>query len=312
MIQLSKFEPGKHYDLPEEDWDDIFPSEHNVRKTDIQGTLEWNELRASIKKDWVDDDLEITPDGAIWDGQRRYLLARELVVEERIELAEKGEVPPERTLPLRVRDLTPEEQIKRSLNKNILRKDVGVHDVANSLGNLIEILDTQAAVAEFLGQSDSWVSERLAVLSTPQQKFDDKTKKVVEKKSKQPDMSKVSSGKVSTVGELLSSLGEQPKKIQKRVVENTSTLPRDQLKDLKDEVKKKVKKGDTVTPEDLEEKIEEKKEIVKRTVNRTFRLQKHLNELLKTAEGRGYIEDQHEYVNDLLSAGLTELGLIDA
>ena len=85
MIQLSKFEPGKHYDLPEEDWDDIFPSEHNVRKTDIQGTLEWNELRASIKKDWVDDDLEITPDGAIWDGQRRYLLARELVVEERIE-----------------------------------------------------------------------------------------------------------------------------------------------------------------------------------------------------------------------------------
>lgn len=312
MIRLSKFEPGKHYDLPEEDWDDIFPSEHNVRKTDVQGTIEWNELRASLVKDWVDDDLEITPSGAIWDGQRRYLLAREIVLEEKIEYAERGEDPPERTLPLRVRDLTPEEQIKRSLNKNILRKDVGVHDVANSLAGLIDLLDTQTAVAEFLGQSDSWISERLAVLSTPQQKFDKKDKKVVEKKSKRPDMSDVPSGKVSTVAELLSSMGDQPKKIEKKVVESSSTLPRDQLKDLKDKVADKVKDGEVVTPEDLEKEIEKKKEIVKRTVNRTFRLQKHLNELLKTAEGRGYIEDQHEYMNGLLSAGLTDLGLIDA
>jgi hypothetical protein len=315
MLQLTTkeelmpiFEAGKFYDLPEKDWDMIFPSEYNVRKTDIEGTIEWDELYASMRRDWVEDHLEITPDGAIWDGQRRFALARQIVAEEKIESEESGKDRPERCLPLRCRDLTPEEQIKRSLNKNLLRKDVGAHDVAESLSDLIGILETQNAVAEFLGQSPAWISERIAVLSTPQRKYDKKEQKVVTDKKKTPNLKDVPKGKVSSVADLLATIdGTSDEK--EDVAKKVSKLPRDQIKDLKDEVKKTTAKGDVVSSDKVQEKIEEKEEVVKRTVNRTFRLQREINDFLKVAEGRGYIEDQHEFVNDALRNGLRDVGM---
>jgi len=317
MMQLNEidakvelFKSGQRYLLPEEDWVRIYPSEYNVRKTDIEGTVEWVELKASIKVDGITEDLDVTPKGAIWDGQLRNKIIREIVAEEILEYQEdpklSGAVRAERVIPIITSDLTPLEQTKRSINKNTLRKDVNAHDLAKGIAFIIEELGTQHDAGIFLGQEDTWISERLAVLSTPERTFDKETEKVKEEESKALPLDKVPKGKVSDIGGLISSTGKGSRKLKRVIAEEASKLPRDELKKLKKEVKKEKK----TTAEEVLEKIEEKKKKIKATVNRTFRLDRNINDALKIAEGRGLIDDQHMYVNGLLIGGLTELGVL--
>lgn len=301
------FKDGYTYHLPEEDWDLISPSDNNIRKTDIQG-VDWDEFKATIKQDGIDDPLDVTPEGAISDGQRRYLAIREIVAEEKLEYEEydDGRVRAGRTIPIYCSDLTPIEELKRGINKNVHREGINAHDLANGISDIVEELGSQHDAAIFLAMSDAWVSERLAVLSTPERSFDPKEKKVVEKKREAISVDDVPKSKLSTVGGLLSSTGGS-KTLRKKIVEEAKTLPREDLKKLK----KEVKEEKDITPEEVVEKIEEAKEKIKRTTNRTFRLDNEVNDGLNVAKGRGMITDHHEFGNKALREALRDLGVLD-
>lgn len=299
------FKAGQSYRLPEEDWGMIFPSEHNIRKTDIKGTIEWDDLRASIKEGGIDDSLDVTPDGGVTDGQRRLLAIQEIVEEEDAECQEMGTVREGRVIPISVEDLTSDQVLKKSINKNVHRKDIDAHDLADGISDLVESRGSQHAAALFLGMSDAWVSDRLAVLSTPERSFDKKEQKVIEKKVEPISIENVPKSKVSDVGELLRS-GGQSKRLKKTIVEKAGDLPRTELRKLK----KQVKKEKDITPEKIIEKIEETQEKIKRTTNRTFRLDNEINDALNVAKGRGLIEDHHAFGNDVLRKALEDLGVL--
>ena len=314
MSSEEVFEKGKYYILEEEDWDKLYASEYNIRKTEIQGQeLEWEPFVGSIRANGIEKPLDVDIYGGIFDGQRRYTAIRLIVAEERELYAERPDERPRRTIPFICRDFDSKEQTKWSINSNAHRKDITAHDLARSIGFLVEEMGSQHAVAEYLGQSDAWVSECLTVLSTPQRKWDKETKRVVDETPEAVNVDEVAKSKrvsTSRLATFISSDGE--KKDLKRVVDKASKLPKDQLKKLEKEVKKVKEEDGEVTTEAVEEKIEEKVEVKKVTVMRSFRLQNIVNDYLKTAEAQGLIDDQHEWVNEQVLKGLTELGVMGA
>lgn len=299
------FDSGRVYYLPEEDWDMIFPSEQNIRKTDIKGTIEWEDLRASIKSDGINVPLDITPDGAITDGQRRFLAIQEVVKELDVECLEMGTVREERVIPILVEDLTPEEALKRSINKNVHRKDINAHDLAEGIADLVESCGSQHGAALFLGMSDAWVSDRLTVLSTPDRVFDDKKKQVVSTKPEPIPVENVPRTKISDVGGILRSSGGSSR-LQKKIVDSASTIPKPDLR----KVRKEIESEKDITPEKVVEKLEDTKKEIKKTTNRTFRLDNEINAALNVAKGRGLIEDHHAFGNGVLREALVDLGVL--
>lgn len=307
------FEPDKYYVLEEEDWDKLYPSPYNIRKTDIEGQLiEWEPFIGSIRKNGIEKPLDVDPSGGIFDGQRRFAAIRIIVLEEKEQYADRPDERPRRTIPFICRDFDPREQTKWSINSNTHRKDITAHDLAKSIGFLVEEMGSQRAVAKYLGQSDSWVSECLTVLSTPERKWNKKDKKVVQETKPDSisvdDLPSSKRGGATRLGKFISSTGES--KDLQRVVEDASSLPRDQRKELVEEVETIKKEEGEVTPEVVEEKIKEKQAIKKTTVMRSFRLENTTNDYLKTAEAQGVISNQHVWVNLQIQKGLEELGVM--
>lgn len=116
------------------------------------------ELADSIKEIGMIEPVVARPKGKKWQiavGERRYRAAKIAGVKE---------------IPVLIRDLTDLQVMKIQLTENLLREDLNALEEAQALHALRQKAKMKEAdIAEMLGKSQAWVSDRIRILRLPKE-----------------------------------------------------------------------------------------------------------------------------------------------